>query len=361
MSNPFLARRFGLDMVSDNDHADFGQVVIDASIGPYPLGAALGVGTSQALPSYMLSEYGEQLVFNKIIQNEVFAAVSLMPGRWTVKVGTQFQRAPRNFFWTGVDLHIDPPFDNPPGALELDVQGPDGQSFIAPVLRRNGDALTGGEMLAGIYNTLRFYNGAWRVVTVFNAEVGGTGRSAVSLNGTTVVPAANRIDFFGNFDVQPTDGGTTAVVTVAVAPGGGGPGGPADWNTLENKPSTFPPEAHDHDCNEGYFDAGNRTGTYALPPGHNTYRVRLVGPLVLTLPSDRPASASEWRAITVYVDQDGVGNRTCTFAPPTTPAGQQVFWSTGAQPPLALAANGRTRYVFTYLGGELRVDGVKTY
>lgn len=697
MSNPLLARRFGLDMVGDHDHPDSGQVLVDFSVGPYPQGAALGVGAGLKRPSYALSEWGQQLVFNKIFQHTVFQPIVLEPGRWTINVGTQFMRAPENFFWTGIELRLDPPHDNAPGPLLLDILSPNGTSFAAPILRRNGDALTGGEMLAGTYNTLLFYLGAWRVVTVFNAEVGGTGRSAIQHNGATIVPAANVINFLGvNIDVQSADGGTTANVTVSMgdgdAGGGGGPGGPVDWNSIDGKPSTFPPDSHTHawgeisskpnvivslaslatdgildkngdvistvtttaygksllgvadaaslrialgvpnandflrkdqnfadvlnvsvarfnlglgaaallpvnvnggvptinggkispslidvnlelprimveteaqrllldantplgslviqkvpagrffagahplsnpdnwtevtngdlvlsvfgltgvidivdlpvlppasldaadffvlydvstsghkrvtlqglkdalgvgasvagdeakgvnvtqvsgvaivglktdelpvqtpdvatsavvfvtgkpdgtpgqmpitalpgalplkanaildtdslalaplsgpgakasianlftgrtlrgssvaDHDEEYLELGNRTGTLVLVPGFNMYKLRLVGPLTLTLPDDRPAAGSLWRAITLVINQDGVGNRTCAFNPPP---GQTLAWPNGTQPPLSALVNGRSRFVFTYIAGELVIDGVRTF
>lgn len=696
MSNPLYARLLGLDMVSEHDYPDARQVIVDFSVGPYPHGAVLGVGTSSMTPSYMLSEHGQQIVFNKAIKHTVYRPQSLMPGRWTVKVGTQFKRAPEYFSWEGVEFRIDPPFDNPPGQMDLHIVDADGTEFLAPIVRRSGDALTGGEMLSGTTNTLLFYKGAWRVVTVFNAEIGGTGRSAVSLNGTTVVAAANRIDFFGAFDVQATEGGTVAVVTVSLPPTPPGGGGSSDWNVITNKPNLFPPEAHSHvgggvtnkpiliealsalagngliertgdvlstiatspfgkavlgvadaaalrtllnvpngndylrkdqnfadipnlavaqfnlglkaaaflptdvdggvptivngkispslidvnlelppipvpdeaarlalpdttplgtlvvqktpagrffagalplsnpanwidvtqsdlvlsvfgltgavdivdlpvlppasldigdyfviydtsaadhkrvtlqalkdalgvgasvagdeakginvtqvsgvavvslktdempvltgevatsqvsfvvgrpdgspgtmpvgalpgalplrttavldtdsvglaplagpavktpvarlftgrtlrdssvaNHNEEYFAGGNRSGTFTLPDGYNTYVIRLVGPVTLILPSDRPANSGLWRAITVVIDQDSIGNRSCAFQAPSNPAGQNIFWPNGGAPSApALAANARSYFVFRCFQGELRFDGQRVY
>src|SRR5690606_32252580 len=34
------------------------------------------------------------------------------------------------------------------------------------------------------------------------------------------------------------------------APGGGGGGGPVSWDDVEDKPSTFPPEAHTHEIGD---------------------------------------------------------------------------------------------------------------
>jgi hypothetical protein len=100
------------------------------------------------------------------------------------------------------------------------------------------------------------------------------------------------------------------------------------------------------------------SGSYTLPTGVNTHHIRLTNNATVTLADVRPAAAGTWRGQTLIVDQDGTGGRTLTLQ---APAGQTLEWTGGSPPALNSATNGRTRYVFTYDGGEARIDGIKSF
>jgi hypothetical protein len=97
------------------------------------------------------------------------------------------------------------------------------------------------------------------------------------------------------------------------------------------------------------------SGSGTLPPftGQNTYHYRLTGNATLTLPT-APSASNSFLGITIIIDQDGTGGRTCAFA---APSGDVIKWDGGTVPTMATAAAARTKIVFTKAQGETRWDG----
>lgn len=97
------------------------------------------------------------------------------------------------------------------------------------------------------------------------------------------------------------------------------------------------------------------SGSGTLPPftGQNTYHYRLTGNATLTLPT-APTATNTFLGITVIIDQDSTGGRTCAFA---APSGDVIKWDGGTVPTMATAATARTKIVFTKAQGETRWDG----
>lgn len=101
------------------------------------------------------------------------------------------------------------------------------------------------------------------------------------------------------------------------------------------------------------------SGSGTLPPftGQNTYHYRLTGNATLTLPA-APVAANTFLGITVIIEQDGTGARTCLL---NAPPGDVIKWDGGTVPTMATAAAARTKIVFTKAQGETRWDGLVVF
>ncbi len=151
---------------------------------------------------------------------------------------------------------------------------------------------------------------------------------------------------------RPTPASTDLVATSAAA---GGIGKTTIAQVLTGRTLQSPTLV---DQGEGKQVRVDVTGSYTLPTGTNTHHIRLIGNATVTLADVRPVTVGTWRGQTLIVDQDVTGGRTLTLQ---APAGQTLNWTGGSAPSLDGAANGRTRYVFTYANGETRIDGIKSF